>query len=289
MDKMTAYRILNIEADTDIKEISKKYGHFVKLYKNYLMGYKIHLSVEELEKIKEAYEYLLYPKIGDKELRNLYPYQKETWLSKIWYEKIWPFIMRHKTKLVYTAVMCLITFLIITIIKYQPIDLKIIIFAKSPQFSYEYMLMDIKASELEREILYRNPLVKRPSLKYRFYDKNSIIPEDLYIHMWEQTDIYIMEYDVFKSFIESGIKFSNIGDTGLRTADNMEWNPRHDNAVCNPEILPGTCGVFISKDSYLYGSIDYGNVESTWVAVLSPNNSNKEKAIRFIKKLNKFL
>lgn len=73
MDRMRAFSILKINPHTSKEIISKRHDYFVKLYKQHLMWMKFKISPEEIEEMKEAYEFLLYKKVDDAELEKLYP------------------------------------------------------------------------------------------------------------------------------------------------------------------------------------------------------------------------
>jgi hypothetical protein len=169
MDDRTAYSILKIRPGTSIEKISKRHDHFIVLYKRHLMGDRFNISTEEIEQMKLAYEHFLYKEISDKELEDLYPVESKSLGHQVWRSSAKiaaPFVKRHRAKIIYTIFMCFLTFLIIAIKNYQPIDLRIAVFGPEPKTDADYEKINSGIQSFRAEILENNKTVKRPMIYY---------------------------------------------------------------------------------------------------------------------------
>lgn len=277
MDDSTAYRILKIREGTSIEDISKKHNHFVKLYKQHLMGIKTNISPEEIESMKKAYEHLLYKRLSDTELKNLYP--AETYLSKIWDNvcKVFrPIVYRHKTKIIYTLVMFMLTNLIIFIINYKPVDLKVVVFSKSSGTLMETGIRNHILKSFENHTAETVPYIKRPIMEYGFYNENDEMIANRLLYIWGDSDVYIMEEQLLRQFQEAGTEFSQIARVDL---DEYQQT--------SGMIQDGTLYVsefYIDEDSYIYKNIcNWENTNNNWVAVVDAHAPHKAQAVEFLK------
>jgi len=284
MDEFTAYRILKIKKGTDRNYIIKRHEHFVKLYRQYLMGQKTGLTSEQIEEMKEAFECLLYKRITDEELHDLYPVEKDDTIHKLlrkgsdFASFLWE---RHRPKIIYTVVMCLITYLIIFISNYRPVDLEVAILKRTSappmDISYESMILKSFKNEIEARVPGIRHMKIIPAL---YYDSGSEEQEFNNMSlMLVNADVYIMEKDSFMLFqgSEEGAKRILAGDE----ADTLE-------AYKNESVVPYyPLGVLVSEESKIYKSLcRLSNNNEEWIAVMPVYARHRVQAINLLKYLS---
>lgn len=281
MDRMRAFSILKINPHTSKEIISKRHDYFVKLYKQHLMWMKFKISPEEIEEMKEAYEFLLYKKVDDAELEKLYP-QDTIWsktldnIGKV----LNPFLHRHRAKIIYTLVMSVITGLLIYILNYKPVDLNVIIFSPYTRSLIEYQFRNQVLRDFEKQTEKNLSLIQRPDMEFGYYEENDYIAAEWLLFLWDNADVYIMEESLLEEFKKAGVKFASIEPERLSDYQQAA-NP------FNKDNRPVT-EVYIDTSSFLYRYIcNWENTNKTWVAVIADDAENVEEALSFVKFINK--
>lgn len=283
MDERTAYSILKIRPGTSIEDISKKHDHFAKLYKKYLMREPVNMTPEEIEQMKSAYEYLVYKRIDDQELETLYPLENNSLSHQLWKElvrTIGPFLILHKAKVIYTLVMCAITFIIICVKNYQPVDLRIVVFSRPSVSIYEYEFRNQIMDRFESEILVNISGIERPAMELQFYyPGEDVDSSNAGLLFQDQADVYIMEESLLHAMKEAGIEFlalDRLAGQGLRQV----YEPVNNEIK---KVSGNDSGVTIDKETSLYHYICnwYGDGKA-WVAAVSRNTAHGNEALRFI-------
>ena len=275
MDDRTAYEILKIRPGTSLIDINKRYENFVKIYKRHIMHECTEYSFEDLEQMKSAYLQLVYKRIDDSELIDLYPIENNSYWYKAYQycaEISQPFLIRNKAKLIYTLIMSILTIIIIQIINYQPVDLRIVILSEPATSIFEYQLRCELACAFEGEMQY-SIYVKKPNVEY-----NSLFYSDIYqqekidFYAEENVDVYVMEESVLykiNALARKNKKLKNI-----------------DEIQVNKHIKPKTADyikIVINNETTLYKYIcNFYNDNRNWVAVVPFEAKNKEQALRFI-------
>ena len=281
MDDRTAYRILKIRAGTRQEDLSRRHDCFVKLYKRYLMGQPIPMSPEEIEQIKKAYEHLLYRRIEEEELKDLYPQERTDLGYKMWKSGVKvaaPFLNRHRGKVIYTLVMCVLTYVIIFIRTYQPIDLRIAVLSKPSESVFEFEIKSQCAQIFEDILIDNLPELKRPKIEFEGYYMMDSLPD---LRISDKYDVYIMEESFLQALQSTGVTFLTL-DPYLSPELDAAYNPIIQNG-------PSVSEVYIGKDTSLYQHLcNLYNDNQTWVAVVYPDSPHQEQALEFVKYLNRY-
>jgi hypothetical protein len=276
MDDRTAYSILKIRPGTSIEKISKRHDHFIVLYKRHLMGDRFNISTEEIEQMKLAYEHFLYKEISDKELEDLYPVESKSLGHQVWRSSAKiaaPFVKRHRAKIIYTIFMCFLTFLIITIKNYQPVDLRIAVFGPEPKTDADYEKLNSGIQSFRAEILENNKTVKRPMIYY--YPVTDISSALMAYYSAENDDVLIIEKSLKEEMESLGIKFLAIDSQTLQDTSQAFGLINQETGLITD--------VAISKETSLYQNLcNQQGSNKIWVSALSQNVRNTDHAIRLI-------
>lgn len=259
MDDRTAYEILKIRPGTGRDIIFKKFYNFTKLYKIYQMGIATYLRSDEIEKMREAYVFLCYKNIKDEELIDLYPQENTGFFYQIYYKTIVPFLQRHRAKVIYTIVMCFITYAVNWLINYHPIDIKIAIYGKQADSYYEETVRNSILDGIEHELKESQTGIENPRMDYN----QIFLSEDMKLlnigfFPTPNVDVYVMEESIYKTLIEEGFDLIE-----------MERD--------------STLGVYVNTETSLYKYIcNWYDDNRVWVAIISKESCKKDKALRFV-------
>lgn len=274
MDERTARLILNIKPETSYEDISKRYEHFIKLYKLYLMGENLSISPEQLEQMKKAYLTLLYKRIDDTELAGLYPQYHQGPYSEFCHRILIPFLNRERPKIIYTAVMCSLSIIIIFIMNFTPADLKIAVFTKPYDSVMDYQIRDLYTNGIEAEIPEIILGIRRPIIYYENYNSNSDLPLFVF-SILTKYDVCIMEEDFLKRLKNEGVEFLNL--SGIISRDTIRVSSAYKKAQWSD-------GIVVNKNSGFYEKICNLEEENLpWVAVVSQKVRNRKQALEFLR------
>ncbi len=284
MDDRTAYSILKIRPGTSHEDISRRYEHFIKLYKRYLMGQSINMSPEEIEQMKRAYVHLLYKRIGDDELKDLYPPENTSLGHQLWESSCKatrPFLVRHKAKVIYTLIMCVLTYIIIAVRNYQPVDLKIAVLSQSESSSIYEMEIESMTADAYEVILTENLSgVKRPKIEFQGYLYENEAGLGMTMNtISDEYDVYIMDERLLKELKARGVTFLSL-DRYMSTKTDQAYNPflQGDQSISE---------VYIDNDTSLYQYVcNLRNDNRVWVAVVYSESKHLGQALQFIKYIN---
>jgi hypothetical protein len=129
----------------------------------------VYVSPEKLEQMKNAYECLLYKRIGDEELPYLYPMENNSKCYQTYDKIILPLIQRNKPKFIYTIVMSVLTIIIIGIINYKPVDFQVTVYMQPSETVYEFEYRRMNLNSYEYEIMGSLPGIQKPRIDYQNY------------------------------------------------------------------------------------------------------------------------
>lgn len=264
MDDKTAYEILKLRPGTRKDIVLKRFYSFTKLYKLYKMGEKVYLSSDEIEKMRDAYIFLCYEHIKDEDLLNLYPQENTGFIYQTYYKTVVPFIQRHRAKIVYTIIMCIITYIANYLINYRPVDIKILIYGQPAASYYDEALRTVMVAKLEKELKERNTGIENPRMDFKqiaFSEDMKLL--DIGFSLKHGVDVYIMEESFYKALVNKGIDLYDVD--------------------CQSQK-----GVYISTETTLYKYVcNWYADNKDWVAVISRESPRKDKAERFVQLIQK--
>lgn len=280
MDDRTAYEILKIRPGTSLAIVEKRYEHFVKLYRKYLMGEPLEYSTNDLLQMKEAYQCLLYKRIEDKELKDLYPQENQGLCHqalRYGVKLMAPFVKRHRAKIIYTCVMLVLTFLIIQIMQYQPVDLKIAVLSDPAGSIFEYQIRRELMDAYEAEIMDNVVTIRRPVVEYQsVYSPEGTSYGVSDFTLSRDVDVYVMEEPLLIRLKSLGFEFVELKGLDVQPV----YDPVRQQVNVRTQLH-----VELTTSLYRY-ICNYQNDNQSWVAVLSPDCRHRAQAMQFLRYLN---
>lgn len=282
MDDSTAYRILNIKEGTDIKYIAQRYDHFVKLYRQYLMGVNTGLSPERIEEMKEAYEHLLYKRISDAELIDLYPREKNDMMHKLirkCSDLLVPYWEKYRAGVIYAAITAIAVCIIILILNYKPVDLDVAILRNVSDRPVDRDLESMMLESFENEIKSNVPGIGKMKIIYALLDDaDDQLLNNIFL-VASDADVCLMERTLLEYLQPEGKTYGKM--IGADEAFALDAYKSEGVIQDLPFIVP------VSEKTKIYKNLcSINKYNEQWVAVMPSYVRHRVQAIDLLKYLS---